>query len=121
MRLNEVINRFALISDLSAEEVSKWTPVCIDAYEELNSMLLSPKSADESLSRKFSSCAGALAYYKYCLYSSQNVKSLTAGSMSVTVNDDTVEKAKVLWETERESIAQHLKGDSSFCFKRVRA
>lgn len=119
MRLNEVINRFALVSGLEPCEVSKWTPLCIDAMNEIKSMAKkdAEKSAENSL--RLSNLAGVLAYYKYSMYAVGDVKSFTAGSVSVTAADDIIERAEKLWKTERRSLSDLLTPEG-FYFGRMR-
>lgn len=121
MRLNEVINRFALVSGLEPAEVTKWTPVCIDAMNELKGKVQPQVLDSEENILRLSACAGVLAYYRYCLYSSgSEAKSFTAGAVSVTVSEFDVDKARKLWEFERKAVEDLLVSDESFCFKRVR-
>ena len=121
MRLNEVINRFALMSGLEPGEVTRWTPVCIDAMNELKSKLLPDALSSEENILRLSACAGVLAYYRYCLYKSgSEPKSFTAGAVSVTVSELDVEKAYKLWEFEKKSVENLLASSEDFCFKRVK-
>lgn len=120
MRLNEVIDRFALISGLGADEVSIWTPVCVDAMCEVEAKAVDTCLNDERASRRLSNLAGVLAYYKYCLYSYRSIQRFEAGSVSVTISDETLESAKKLWEEEKKSAGEYLKAEGDFFFKRVR-
>lgn len=120
MRLNEVINRFSLVSGLEPDEVSKWIPVCIDAMNELKGKLLPDVLDKEENVLRLSACAGVLAYYKYCLYQQgRDVKSFTAGSVSIAMSEFDPQKARKLWELERASVADLLVSPEDFCFKRV--
>ncbi len=120
MRLNEVINRFALVSGLEPCEVSKWIPVCIDAMNELKGKLIPNALDSEENILRISACAGVLAYYRYCLYrSGSEAKSFTAGAVSVTMSEFDTEKARKLWEFERKAVEDLLVSDEDFCFKRV--
>ncbi len=121
MRLNEVINRFTLVSGLEDAEVSKWSVLCSDAMQELSAQLLPDAEKKEGASLRLSNCAGVLAYYKYCLYNTADrVRSFTAGSVSVNIDDNTLEHARLMWEQERKGVADLLCDESSFCFRRVR-
>lgn len=122
MRLNEVINRFSLVSGLEPREVSKWTPVCIDAMNDLKQRLRKGVPSCEEDVLRLSACAGVLAYYRYCLYmSGSQAKSFTAGSVSVTMTEFDTEKARKLWEFERKSVEDLLESEEGFFFRRVRA
>lgn len=119
MRLNDVINRFTLVSGLEGTEVSKWTVLCVDAMQELLGQLLPGAEDSEAKGIRLSNAAGVLAYYKYCLYSNGGVKSFAAGSVSVTVSDDTVERARLMWEKERAAVSDLLVSSDGFCFRRA--
>lgn len=120
MRLNEVINRFSLVSGLEPSEVTRWTPVCIDAMNEIKSKALPEALENEGDMLRLSSCAGVLAYYRYCMYLREDrTKQFTAGAVSVTLENPDIEKAHRLWEFERESVSELLLATDGFCFRRV--
>ncbi|MBQ9742440.1 MAG: hypothetical protein IJV88_02040 [Ruminococcus sp.] len=119
MRLNQVIDRFALVSGLCGEELSRWTPLCVDAMNQVSKMLRPNMTPSEADSLRLSAFAGVLAYYKYTLYSRGGIKAFTAGSLSITEEDDKSRRAKLLWEAERESVAD-LIAPEGFFFGRVR-
>lgn len=120
MRLNEVINRFSLVSGLEPSEVTKWTPVCIDAMNEIKSKALPEALENEADMLRLSACAGALAYYRYCMYKNEDrTKQFTAGAVSVTMENTNTEKAHKLWEFERKSVEDLLVSTEDFCFRRV--
>ncbi len=122
MRLNEVINRFALVSGLEPSEVTRWTPLCVDAMNELRGKLIPDALKKEENVLRLSACAGVLAYYKYCLYKEgEGIKSFTAGAVSVTHSELDGEKARKLWEFERESVADLLESFEDFCFRSVKS
>lgn len=119
MRLNYVLDRFALISSLEGEELSKWAPLCKDAMEELMPYAENFSLSDETKVRRLSNLAGVLAYYKYCLYTAGNVKSLTIGALSISEGDTQIEHAKNLFETEKAAVSDLLKNTEEFSFQRV--
>ena len=119
MRLNEVINRFSLVSGLEPSEITKWTPVCVDAMNEIKSKALPGILENEDVLR-LSACAGVLAYYRYCLYKNgDRTKRFTAGSVSVTMENTDAQRAHKLWEFERKSVEELLVSTEDFCFRRV--
>ncbi len=121
MRLNETINRFALVSGLEPEEVSKWTVLCCDASKEVERMVPRGVTLSEEDTIRLSRGAGIYAYYKYCMYAYvTKVKAFTAGNVSVTISQDEVEHAEKLWKAERESLCDILGEESGFCFRGVR-
>ncbi len=82
--------------------------------------LATAKALSEEVScRRLSNLAGVLAYYRYVMYTRENVKSFGAGSVSVTYNDDAVKSAEKMWETELQAVSE-LTRPSDFCFQRVR-
>ena len=120
MRLNEVINRFSLVSGLEPSEVTKWTPVCVDAMNEIKRKVLPGVLEDEGNVLRLSACAGVLAYYRYCMYKTgDKTKQFTAGAVSVTMENSDTEKAQKLWEFERRSVEDLLTSTEDFCFRRV--
>ena len=121
MRLNEVINRFALVSGLEPEEVSKWTVLCVDASKEIERMVRKSVKLSEQDDIRLSNAAGVLAYYKYCMYEyGSRVKSFGAGNVNVTMAYNEAEHAEKLWKAEREGLGDILNTDSDFCFQGVR-
>lgn len=119
MNLNDVIRRFALISGLEGEELSRWLPVCVDAMEEVHRLAVREALTNEENSRRLSNLAGVLAYYRYVLYTSEQVRSFGAGSVSVTYRDDALKSAQRMWETELQAVSE-LITPSDFYFQRVR-
>ncbi len=121
MRLNETINRFALVSGLEPEEVSKWTVLCCDASKEVERMVPGGVKLSEENVLRLSRGAGIYAYYKYCMYAYvTKVKGFTAGNVSVTISQDEMEHAEKLWKAERESLCDILGEESGFSFRGVR-
>ncbi len=121
MRLNEVINRFTLVSGLEPHEVSMWIPVCIDAMLQVKAKASKEALSDEESILRLCALAGVLAYYKYCLYMERDeVKSFTAGSVSITKAQYDTKKAHDLWEFEKNGVSDLLQSHEDFCFRGVR-
>ena len=121
MRLSDVINRFALISRLEPEAVSKWTVLCVDAVQYLRQRLRSDAELTEENMMRLANAAASLAYYKYTLYEpSAAVRSFTAASLAVNMGEDEKQRAKALWKEEQQLLSDLLKTDDDFCFKGVR-
>ena len=121
MRLSDVLNRFALISRLEPEEVSKWTVLCVDAMQYLKQRLVVDTELCEADMKRLSNAAAALAYYKFTLYSpSAAVKSFTAASLTVSMGEDEKQRAKNLWQEEQSFVSDLVRFDDDFCFKGVR-
>lgn len=122
MRLNVIIDRFSLISGLEPEEVSLWTPLCVDAKVYIEGRIKpGVDQEDENVKRRLSNCAAALAFYKYSLCCSQaDVESFVAGSMNIRLSQTERQRAKTLWQEEAESAEDLLSLPVSFSFKGVR-
>ena len=119
MRHNLVMDRFALVSSLSGEELSRWVPICRDAMDEVASMVEESSLSDDANVRKLSNLAGVLAYYKYCLYTEGDMKSLTLGALSIQEGNSRCENARKLFEEEKAAISALLKTEGEFAFRRV--
>ena len=121
MRLNDVINRFALISRLEPDVVSKWTVLCVDAMQYMKQRLRSDADLCEENMMRLANAAASLAYYKYTLYEpSAAVKTFTAASLAVSLGEDEKQRAKALWQEEQRLVADLVRIDDDFCFKGVR-
>ncbi len=120
MSLNDTINRFTLVSGLEPSQVSKWVPVCVDAFNYIESKKIKTEYTDEE-NLLLSNAAGIFAYYKYCLYTSNNQADyFKAGDVVIQNSSGMVDNAKKLWEREIQEIS-HLSDCDGFCFRSVRA
>lgn len=122
MRLNDIINRFSLLSDLSKEEVSKWTVLCVDTMKTVEGRLFSKRAAEEENNAlRLANAAAALAFYKYTLCVPETaVKNFTAGSVTVAMAMSERERAKTLWEEEERLCADLMRSSEDFRFLEVR-
>ena len=122
MSLYDTIRRFKLLSGLEGEELSRYSELCSEAYDEIKSLVkVNTESLDSGKLLRLSYTAGALAFYKYCLYTSANEpKSFEAGEVRVTKNTDKAEAARKLFENELRGVSDLIK-DKGFYFGRVRA
>lgn len=121
MKLNYVIDRFALISGVEGEELSRWVPVCRDAMDEVRLMATEKALSDEASCRRLSSLAGAYAYYKYTLYSTENEKSVSTGNLSITRFSEARDRARELLESEKAGAYDLIEPSGDFCFRGVKA
>ena len=91
MDLQEILERFALIAGLSAEEAQLWEPLLVDAQFEIESKL--KYDVDQAAeARRLNVAAAALGYYKYTLYrlSGTGMGSFSAGDISVKLDDHAI-------------------------------
>ncbi len=117
MRLNFIIDRFSLISGLKPQEVSKWTPLCVDAKMQIERRVRSGVKLDEEKEIRLSNCAAALAFYKYSLCAPENsVESFSVGTMSVKISAEEKERAKNLWLMEEREAEDLLESEQDFAF-----
>lgn len=81
--LQKVIKRFAIISGLQAEEVSKWSFLCCESLDYVLSHTVI-EDISEYDENRLCSLASAVAYYKLALYDFDGVSSFTAGDVHIT-------------------------------------
>lgn len=121
MSFYDVLRRFELLSGLEGKDLSRYTELCREASEEMTAKL---KVAEDSLTSgeklRLAYAAGALAFYKYCLYSSvAEPEKFTAGEVSISMSVTKVDAAKRLFEEECKGLGRVL-SDSGFYFGRVK-
>lgn len=122
MSFYDVLRRFELLSGLEGKDLSRYTELCKEASEEMTARL---KVNEESLTSgerlRLSYAAGALAFYKYCLYTSvTEPDSFSAGEVSVSMGSKKVDAAKRLFEEECKGLCRVI-SDDGFYFGRVKA
>ena len=122
MSFNDVLRRFKILSGLEGEKLSRYSFLCSDAITEMNSKLrFSEENLSDAQRLRLSYAAGALAYYRFCLYTHvSEPESFEAGEVRVTNRKDKAESARRLFEEECKGISEILR-DSSFYFKGVKA
>lgn len=121
MKLQDVLERFALISGLTLEETEPWAAVCNEAVEEIRSKLKSDVvEADND--RRLNAAAAALSFYRYTLYKSSDlgIGNFSVGDISVnSENKFSMQNATFVWNEARSMVADLLE-DDLFFFERVR-
>lgn len=118
MSLKDVINRFALVSSLEQEEISKWIFVIVDCIKYFESRVDVSKLSEIDSKRLTHACA-VYAYYKYTLmnFASTGTR-FKAGDIEITRACDLTDVAHAMWQNEKKEIADVLDFDD-FCFCRV--
>lgn len=121
MSFYDVLRRFELLSGLEGKDLSRYGEFCREAAEDIRGRLKVPeKSLTDGKRLRLAYTAGALAFYKYCLYmSATEPESFSAGEVRVTMSDKQLQAAKRLFETEYRALSDVL-SDSGFYFGRVR-
>ena len=102
MDIELILQKFAVFSGLTGEELQACLPYCRDAMEQLTAKRRSALPAAEPLG----SAAAALAYYRWCL-AQMSGSSLPHVGAAALVNKDTLAAAKALGKPPR-VIAQAL-------------
>jgi len=120
LSLKDVLDRFALVSGLEQEEISKWIFVITDCIKYFESRLNINLLSDIQKSRLTHACA-VYSYYKYTLmtFASKSAK-FKAGDLEITQSENMLECAHSMWQQEKSEIVDIIDFDD-FCFSRVRA
>ncbi|MCH5202002.1 MAG: hypothetical protein J1F17_02240 [Oscillospiraceae bacterium] len=121
MGINQVAERFQLLSGVDDGKLQKWMPLISESASYVKS-LLKPDVKEEKYGDLLSSAAGTYAYYKWSLYSnSGDIKQFKAGDITVTENSgNNNQNSLVLWKQSLDEIA-HLTKNNSFFFEGVLA
>ncbi len=120
MDLQEILERFSIITNLSMDEVSPWIPLCEDASQEIERNLKEGANTGEN-SRRLNAAVAALAFYRYVLYraSGGGMESFTAGELRIRTNSQVnVKIAYEVWMGAKSAIADLLV-DDNFMFERI--
>ena len=115
MDIELILQKFAVFSGLTGEELQACLPYCRDAMEQLTAKRRSALPAAEPLG----SAAAALAYYRWCL-AQMSGSSLPHVGAAALVNKDTLAAAKALCEEYLAAAAGEL-GGGKFYFGQVTA
>ena len=121
MDLQEILEKFALISGLTLEEVSPFIPILEEAKQEIESKVLEEVDKNAE-SRRLNAAAAAFGFYKYVLYkvSGSGMESFTAGDISIRQNNShIINMAKCIWDEARREASDILK-DDDFLFEEIR-
>lgn len=118
MRLNEIIDRFSLVSGLERKEISRYLPILMDCKEYLERRLRD--DLGDADSRRAAYACAVYAWYKISLTAAkEGVAAFQAGDVRITTAADGV-NIREMWEHERACIADLLNADEAFGFRSVR-
>ena len=120
MSLNDVINRFLLVSGLDGREVSLYLPVILDAKTYFEEKTAGRILTDADRRRLTHACA-VYAFYKISLCNNADfLTSFQAGDVSFSL-ESLRDRAQALWEQERSEIGELVSfEDAGFSFRGVR-
>ena len=120
MNLNDVIERFTMVSGLKMSEVSRFLPLIADCKA------LFEERAQEGLSgaqiKRLAHACAVYAYYRVCLLIRDGgLESFKAGDVQIATGKlaDICASAQRMWEEERAVIADIARFDDCFAFRSV--
>jgi hypothetical protein len=104
MSLNEVIERFTLVSGMEMTETSRVLPLILDCYEDFTERVRDGLS--ESQQRRLAHACAVYAYYRMCLIpQGDGIASLKAGDLQITAGDR-LAGAQRMWDEERAVVSK---------------
>lgn len=116
MSIEEVMERFTLMADLSDAAAVRYQPLCADAMAEINRLTRNNDVAAQGI---LCAAAASLALYRWALMNASNsVGSFSVGDVKVTKSSENVEMAKQAWREAAAAAAPYLE-DSGFLFERI--
>ena len=118
MSLNEIIERFTLVSGYERKEISRFLPIIIDCKEFFEERIVGELTASQRR-RVIHACA-VYAYYRISrLGRDTGVSNFKAGDVQLVMDDDAGVNAETLWAEEKAAIADLVAIDDGFSFKAV--
>jgi len=116
VKIEDVVERFALMTDLSSSDAVNYQAICENAMAELNRRVLQ----DDAESQPFlCAAAAALALYRWALITASNdLGSFSAGDVKITKSSTNVAMAKEMWQEAVVAAAPYL-ADKGFLFERI--
>ena len=120
MSLNDIIERFTLVSGLEMNEVSRFLPLLIDCKEYFEERMADGLS--DSHRRRLAHACAVYAYYRVCLTRTEGAcSSIKAGDLQLTgpSRGELRDAARDLWREEREAVAGMVDLEDGFAFRSV--
>ena len=116
MRLNEIIERFKLVSGFGMKDVSRYLPVITDCRQYFEAII--PELSEAELRRVEHACA-VYAFYRISqMGRTDDLRSFKVGDVQMNV-EAIGEAAEKLWIAERESISDIVDISGGFAFRSV--
>lgn len=108
MSIDNILNRFMLISGINKDEASELVGVCSESNEYIQS--ITNNATDENNTALLENAAAALSFYKYTLYlaGSGRLRGFTAGDVTFDSGEDAVKYALELWVQARKEISDYI-------------
>ena len=120
MNLNDIIERFTLVSGLTMNETSRYLPLLTDCKAYFEEHLRGELSGSQQ-KRAAHACA-VYAYYRVCLLVRDGgFETFKAGDVQINPAKaaETCEAAQRMWDAERGMIADIVCFDDGFAFRSV--
>lgn len=116
MRLNEIIERFSLVSGLEKKEISRLLPILLDCKAFFEARIR--RELTDAERRRAAYACAVFAYYRIsCFARTDGIGSFKAGDFQFTAADTAA--AERLWEAERSAVADLVAIDDAFSFRAV--
>lgn len=114
MNIDEIMERFAVLAGLTAEDAAPWRMLCEDALVRIQSQCREDVDPAEQ-SSALCAAVSALAFYQYVLCGGvTDAVDFTAGDVKITRKGDAVDCAKALWLEAKSQIAPLLQDDGFY-------
>ena len=120
MNLNDIIERFTLVSGLSMNETSRYLPMLTDCIEWFGEHI--PGELSPAQQRRAVHACAVYAYYRVCiLLRDSGIGSFKAGDVQITAGNaaERCAAAERMWSEERSAIADIADFDGGFAFRSV--
>ncbi len=118
MSLNEIIERFTLVSGYERKEISRYLPVIVDCKEYFEERVSRELTISEH--RRLVHACAVYAYYRVSrLGALTGVSNFKAGDVQLVMDEDN-DTAEKLWQEEKSAVADIVNFDDDFAFKAVR-
>ena len=115
MNIDEIMERFAVLAGLTAEDAAPWRTLCEDALVRIQSQCREDVDPAEQ-SGVLCAAVSALAFYQYVLCGGvTDDVDFTAGDVKIAKKGNAADCARVLWLEAKEQIAPLLR-DAGFYF-----
>lgn len=118
MSLNELIERFTLVSGYERKQVSRYLPIILDCKDYFEERV--GRELTDAERRRVTHACAVCAYYRISrLGSERNPVNFKAGDVQFVRNEDDSDIAGKLWEEEKSAIADIISFDDGFLFRAV--
>lgn len=118
MSLNDIIERFTLVSGYERKQISRYLPVIIDCMAFFEERIHRELTVSEQR-RAVHACA-VYAYYRVsCLGREAGIGNFKAGDLQIVMDDAGLRGIEKLWEDEKSAVSDIVDIDDGFSFRAV--